>query len=59
MLHKEFEEQIRADKQLMLFALSENDKLRELGRREGIHAIELDTEDSFRIRMENESFYEH
>lgn len=59
MLHKEFKEQFNIGEELKLFSSNEKINLHEIEQREGSIGIEFDTEDSFRIMMETESYYEH
>lgn len=58
-LHKKFHEQFNSDEELRLFVFKEKHNLHEIELREGAYEIACDTEDSIRIRRENESYFEH
>lgn len=59
MLHKEFKKQFNIGEELKLFSSNEKINLHEIEQREGSIGIKFDTEDSFRIRIENESSFEY
>lgn len=58
-LNKEFKKQFNIDEKSKLFLFNDNINLHEIEQGEGAIGIEFETEDSFRIRMENESFFEY
>lgn len=58
-LNKGFKELFNSNEKSRLLLFNDKINLHEIEQREGISGIEFVTEDSFRIKMENEGYYEH
>jgi hypothetical protein len=58
-LNKEFKEQFNIEEKSKLLLFNDKTNLHEIEQREGVIGMEFDTEDSFRIKLENAGFYEY